>query len=198
MASQEVTGSSTRSQGARYDAGMGRTQASTSVPPPPKPELAIQHVVHDYSILLWTAWAIDQTEKFSDIIRSHIAFSYFLPHRAFAGFFSGQRFVPNKHLTSTDVDIQAIDFSNHSPYSDVAWQKYQEHMNTHLFHLNYFRTDSRAHPFDPYPVVMTLFAEFQSNWRNFIDGLRGNYPEKFRRHIDSKGKELPEVAFYPS
>src|ERR1019366_6178118 len=61
-----------------------------------KAEDSIRHVVHDYTILLWCRWAVQQgDEVLPSIVRSHLAFSYFLPYRAFADFFSMKRFVPD-------------------------------------------------------------------------------------------------------
>jgi len=90
---------------------MGKSKdAILTKPDPKRSEKAIEHVVHEYSSLVWTAWASGQHDRYEDIARMHIAFSYFLPHRAFADFFSDRRFVPDKRLVDTDIDIQAVDF----------------------------------------------------------------------------------------
>jgi len=68
-------------------------------------------------------------------------------------------------------------------------------MNTHLFHLNYFRIDNKK-GFDPHPVIMELFQEFQTNWQNFINGLRGNYPSQFEQQINNKRKDFKQLTFY--
>lgn len=157
---------------------------------------AIRHVVHDYTVLLWCRWAVQQEDaKFAPIVRSHLAFSYFLPYRAFADFFRMNRWEP-KDATTGDVDVHAIDFSDHPSYEDTQWKVWLPHMNTHLFHINYFRCQTRVQ-FDSHPVIAALHPEFESNWQNFVRNLRGDFPKLFKEHMDSRRAEFPGFTLYP-
>jgi hypothetical protein len=173
---------------------MQKKDAKLTVPDSAKVADAIRHVVHDYTVLLWCRWAVQQ-EKFEPIIRSHLAFSYFLPYRAFADFFSMKRFVPNDPTTS-DIDVHAIDFSGHPGYEDTQWKVWLPHMNTHLFHINYFRCRTQVQ-FDSHRVITALHPEFESNWQNFVKSLHGDFPKLFKHHIDSRRADFPNLTLYP-
>jgi len=172
--------------------------ASRTIPDRTKVEQAVPHVVHDYLILQWCRWAVDQDENvFKSIVRSHLAFSYFLPYRAFADFFSNKRWQPDD-LNTGDVDVHAVDFSEHSGYETTQWDNWLPHMNTHLFHINYFRTRS-TRQFDASPVINAIHTEFESNWKGFIDGLRGDFPKLFKTEMDrrNQGPHFKMLSLYP-
>jgi hypothetical protein len=161
-----------------------------------KAEGAIRHAVHDYTILLWCRWSVQQKDNvFEPIVRSHLAFSYLLPYRAFADFFSTRRYFPDD-LTKGDIDIHAVDYSDHVSYDRTQWNAWQPHMNTHLFHINYFRARSVT-TFDSESVINSLHPEFEANWKNFIGRLRGDFPRIFKEHMDGKRKEFPKLILYP-
>ena len=130
------------------------------------------------------------------MVRSHIGLAYFFPRRAFADFFGMERWPPKPRPPLED-DIHAIDFSSESSYDQTEWAKCLDHMNTHLFHLNYARV-LRTPPsgFDSANTIRQIHPEFVSNWAKFIGGLRGDFPRLFREQIDARARQ-PENRGLP-
>jgi len=151
---------------------------------------AIKHVVHDYTSLMWCYWAIHQVDRFDDMARSHFAFSYFFPRRAFSDFFSGGR----KYAD----DVLALDFSDFpcDQYARSKWEKWRTHMNTHLFHISYLRSEGKV-LFDPATVVRELHAEFEENWSDFIRELRDEFRDPFPKEIDRRRPEFSQIQLFP-
>ena len=74
-----------------YQPMANKRLAQNTIPNNPQTiEDAVKHVVHDYTILLWSRAAIEDN-RWPDAVRSHIALVYFLPRRAFADFFGTER-----------------------------------------------------------------------------------------------------------
>jgi len=165
---------------------------------PLKATTGIGHVVNDYINLMWCRWAVDQNACFPDLVRSHMAFSYFLPHRAFTDFFMKETRWEPKDWTSGDHDVLAVDYSDYprGSYKHKEWDEWCEHMNTHLFHINYHRGKAKK-KFDAQPVVKQLFPEFEENWRHFVGSLRGDFPNLFRQAINRRRHEFPTITLYP-
>jgi hypothetical protein len=144
--------------------------------------------------LLWCRWAVQQAGSvYPSIVRSNLAFSYFLPYRAFADFFTMNRY---KDPKTGDVDVHAVDFSDYDRYENSRWKARRPHMNTHLFHINYSRVRNTT-PFDSTSVIDAIHPEFEANWKNFIDNLRDDFPRLFKEHIDSRRRAFPYLILYP-
>ena len=95
------------------------------------------HVVNDYVNLVSAGHEIEQAHP--PPLNSHVLYSFLLQYRKFADFFGNKR----KRIgrKKGDVDLLAKDFTNRKIRFDLQeWRKWEDHMNTHLFHLNKLRT----------------------------------------------------------
>lgn len=158
---------------------------------------AIRHVVHDYTNLVWAAWAMQQPTLFPDMARMQFSFAYLQPERAFADFFSGKRAnASDQRIRDGHVDMLAKDFLSTAVYPLQKWVKWKDFLNPSLFHLGYFRTDNKT-PFDPYQVLMEMYKEFVEAWKKFIDSLPDPHSTRFKEEIAKKHQEFPYLPLYP-
>src|SRR5271170_4740318 len=91
------------------------------------------HVVHDYVNLISAGTEIQRSPK--PPLNSHVQYSFILQYRKFADFFANKRKKIGRR--KGDKDLLARDFVNRKLRFDLReWRKWEDHMNTHIFHLN--------------------------------------------------------------
>ena len=156
---------------------------------------AIQHVVNDYSNLVWAAMQVEPDSGHSDIERSHFGFSFLLYQRSLAGFLSNKRYRDKDR--KGDIDILAQDFiGGKTRFTLQEWSKWDAHMNAHLFHLGYLRTrNSRA--WNGYPEIKQMFTEFKEQWKRFCDELKEPYTTEIKAAVEKRRGEFPGLILYP-
>jgi hypothetical protein len=152
------------------------------------------YVVHDYVNLISAAREIGQAH--CPPLNSHVLYSFVLQYRKFADFFSNKRkrIGRKKGRTKGDVDILAKDFvSSKIRYNLPEWRKWEDHMNTHLFHLNKFRTRN-SRPWTGHAEVPKMVKEFQAAWKLFFDALPDPLKAEFNGEIALKLAPNSEFA----
>ena len=155
------------------------------------------HVVHDYVNLVSAGTEISRGHR--PPLNSHLLYSFVLQYRKFADFFSNKRrkrFSPNKCTlfsirssarranNATDMDLLAKDFvSSKIRYNLGEWRKWEHHMNTHLFHLNTFRTRN-TRSWEGHKEVGQMLKEFRVAWKAFFDALPPQSKAEFKEEIE--------------
>jgi hypothetical protein len=112
-----------------------------------------------------------------------VLYSFMVHYGKFADFFANER----KRIgrKKGDVDMLAKDFVSYKiRYSLREWWKWEDHMNTHLFHLNKLRTRNWR-PWTGQTEVPQMVKEFRAAWKSFFDAL----PDPL------KGEFAEEIAF---
>jgi hypothetical protein len=153
------------------------------------------HVVHDYVNLISAGTEIQRRPK--PPLNSHVQYSFILQYRKFADFFANKR----KRIgrKKGDTDLLARDFVSRKLRYDLReWRKWEDHMNTHIFHLNTFRTRN-SRPWTGYKENLQMLTEFRAAWKLFFDGLPDPLRKEFREEIDFKrapGSEFADLDLY--
>jgi hypothetical protein len=143
---------------------------------------AIHHVVHDYVNLISAGTEIQRSPR--PPLNSHVQYSFILQYRKFADFFSSRR--RRYRHKKGDIDILAKDFvSGKMHYQLPEWKKWEDHMNAHIFHLNYLRTRN-SRPWTGYEENPKMLDEFRAAWRLFFDNLPEPYREEFKKQVALK------------
>ena len=167
------------------------------------------HVVHDYVNLVSAGTEINRQPPHPAPLNSHLLYSFVLQYRKFADFFSNKRrkrIGPKtcallnilsrgrRENNGTDMDLLAKDFvSSRIRYDLREWRKWEDHMNTHLFHLNTFRTRN-TRPWEGHKEVRQMFEEFQAAWKLFFDRLPEALKSEFKEEIELKLTPPSEFA----
>lgn len=148
------------------------------------------HVVHDYVNLASAYKEIEQNH--TPPLNSHTFHSFAVHYRKFADFFSNKR----KRIgrAKGDIDMLAKDFVSSKIRFDLReWRKWEHHLNTHLFHLNKFRTRN-SRPWTGHTEVPQMMKEFRAAWKQFFDKLRDSLKAEFKEEIDLKLAPKSEFA----
>jgi hypothetical protein len=164
------------------------------------------HVVHDYVNLVSAGTEIARSHP--PPLNSHMLYSFIVQYRKFADFFANKRkrmgrkrcrllnlLSPARGTTeATDIDVLAKDFvSGKIRYELREWRKWEHHMNTHLFHINTFRTRN-TRPWEGHTEVRQMLKEFQAAWKRFFDGLPEALKAEFKEEIELKVTPPSEFA----
>ncbi len=148
------------------------------------------HVVHDYVNLISAGREIEQAHP--PPLSSHALYSFVVQYRKFADFFANKRKRIGRNRG--DVDMLAKDFvSSKIRYNLREWRKWEDHMNTHLFHLNTFRTRNSRH-WTGHTEVPQMLKEFRAAWKLFFDGLPDPRKAEFKEEIALKLAPKSEFA----
>jgi hypothetical protein len=124
-------------------------------------------------------------------LNQHVFNSFVVHYREFADFFSNKR--KRSGHKKGDHDMLAKDFvSQRIRYSLREWRRWEDHMNTHLFHLNTFRKRN-SRPWSGHTEVPLMLAEFQVAWKRFFDALPDHLKAEFKEEIALK--RVPKSVF---
>src|ERR1700722_15069648 len=146
-------------------------------------ERGVEHIVHDYSVLVLTGEAIP-TGTIPLPWNGPAEQSFIVSVRKFADFFNNKR----KH--SKDMIAEDYIGASHN-FFFPTWQDEEgnRHHNAHLFHLSYIRCDPTQRPWDGYRENRLFFEEIKAAWRKFLT-VPPRFKDEFDRRIDLKEKEL--------
>lgn len=148
------------------------------------------HVVHDYVNLVSAFKEIEQRHR--PPLNSHALYSFVVQYRKFADFFANKRKRIGKK--KGDVDMLAKDFvSSKIRFSLREWRKWEDHTNTHLFHLNKFRTRN-SRPWTGHTEVPQMMEELRAAWKLFFDRLPDALKAEFKEEIALKLEPHSEFA----
>ena len=140
------------------------------------------HIVHDYVNLISAAKEIERQPN--SPLNSHVQYSFILQYRKFADFFSNKRRKGN--AKKGDKAMLAKDFvSSKIRYKLSEWKKWDDHMNGHIFHINYFRTRN-TRPWEGHKENPKMLEEFRVAWKLFFDSLPASRKAEFREEVDLK------------
>jgi hypothetical protein len=141
-------------------------------------------------------------------LNSHLLYSFVLQYRKFADFFANERKrfgkkkcaflvllkLPRRATKAVDLDMLAKDFVGSKIRYDLReWRKWKRHMNTHLFHLNTFRTRN-TRSWTGYAEVPQMLKEFRAAWKFFFDALPDTLKAEFKDEIEFKRTPPSEFA----
>jgi hypothetical protein len=147
------------------------------------------HVVHDYVNLISAAREIQNRHK--SPLNHHVLNSFVVHYREFADFFANKR--KRSGHKKGDHDMLAKDFVGRKIRFDLReWRRWEDHMNTHLFHLNTFRTRN-SRPWLGHTEVPLMLAEFEVAWKTFFDALPDHLKAEFKEEIALKA--APKSVF---
>jgi hypothetical protein len=152
---------------------------------------AIHHIVHDYVNLISAGTEIPKEPK--PPLNSHVQYSFILQLRKFANFFSNERRRTKGRNGRLDIDILAKDYvGSKIRYKLTEWKRWEDHMNTHIFHLSYQRTKN-TRSWTGYKENPLMLAEFRSAWRLFLSKTPEPYRSEFDEEIERKRVETPDL-----
>ncbi len=157
------------------------------------------HIVHDYVNLISAGTEMARSPR--PPLNSHLLYSFIFHYRKFADFFSNRhQKVPRKaKRRKRDVDMLARDFAGSKTQCKLPeWKKWEDHMNAHLFHLNYLRTRN-SRPWTGYTEVPTMFEEFERAWKVFFDSLPPPHRAEFKEEMELKlapGSVFADLPLY--
>jgi hypothetical protein len=148
------------------------------------------HVVHDYVNLISAGTEVARSHRAP--LNSHLVYSFVLQYRKFADFFANKR----KRIgrKKGDVDMLAKDFVSSKIRFDLwEWRKWNDHMNTHVFHLNKLRTNN-SRTWTGHTEVPRMLKEFRAAWKSFFDALPDARKAEFKDEIEFKRTAPSEFA----
>ena len=158
-------------------------------------KLPAHHIVHDYVHLVSVAAEMRAGHK-PTILNHHLFAAFMVHYRKFADFFANRqkKLPPKAKRRRNDVDMLAKEFVNPKlRFPLPEWKKWEDHMNTHHFHLNRLRTRN-SRPWTGHTEVPKMFQEFNAAWKRFFDNLQEPYLSQFRDEVNmwlAEGIGLP-------
>lgn len=149
-------------------------------------EKGVEHLVHDYTTLVLTGVGIPRGVPVP--WNGPVEQSFLVSIRKFVDFFTNRKLREN--------GMMAIDYvPGWEAYPFPTWkgEEWQDHHNTHLFHLSYGRVSDTAKEWTGYRENILFFDEIQSAWRKFL-AHPPRFKGEFDRWIEAREKQWADVA----
>ncbi len=135
-------------------------------------EKGVEHLVHDYTTLVLTGAGIPRGIPIP--WNGPVEQSFLMSCRKFVDFFTNRKMRDNGMIAEDYVP-------GWKPFSFPTWngENWQNHHNTHLFHLSYGRVGNISKPWTGYRENPHFLEEIQAAWRDFLA-----HPPKFKGEFD--------------
>ena len=130
----------------------------------------MHHILHDYSELLSAYKEIERCH--TPPLNRHSLYSFIAHYRKFAVFFSNPGNRGARERRRKRGEMHASDFTNKALRYDLReWRRWENHMNTHFFHLNLFRTEN-TRPWTGHQEVPRMMQQMDVAWKLFVANLK--------------------------
>jgi hypothetical protein len=140
---------------------------------------AARHIVHDYANLVSAGELVCGSLPTPLTHHTHhVEYSFLVHCRIFSNFFR------NSQAKRDDVLVNHF-IGDGAKFTFPEWQKWEDHMNKHLFHMSYERIGN-SRQWKGHKENRPILEYFVRAWKTFLDKLPRRIQEEFERQISDK------------